>query len=111
KQSSKRKLATTKRRDSDIYFVKLPPAPYTYIEGLGYVSRGPSFTSGSLAFHRPHFVRPPVDFVSNGKPIGVYRWTAPDSPVVKLDRGPYLFNGKPRGDVFDGNNRPNDLLK
>ena len=117
---TKKKLRPGKKRprpDSDIYYIKLPPTPYNYVPGLGYISQPPTFSTSHLAGPRPQrpvqnpFIKLPIDFVSNGKPTAVYRYpskdqtkkpTMPqyhkhklDSPVIRLNRGPYYFNGKP----------------
>lgn len=107
--------------NSPIYYIRLPPSPYVFVPGLGYVS--PPQTSGFAAYNP--LINLPVDFVSNGKPTSVYQWSPhtspvplipaptpaptttttttqrpykpkpkPDSSVTNL-KGPYLFNGKP----------------
>ncbi|MPC41437.1 hypothetical protein E2C01_035027 [Portunus trituberculatus] len=54
--------------DSPIYYIRLPPSPYVYMPGLGYVSP-----------NRNHFtfLRPDVNFVNNGKPTNVFHFKAP----------------------------------
>lgn len=105
--------------DSPIYYVRLPPSPYIFVPGMGYVSRPPSLNEpgmlDALTENKPdsssnqgdgirpeNFIHVPIDFVSNGKPTGVY--TLPNEPISKpnpdsgfynLDKGPYLYNGKP----------------
>lgn len=108
--------------NSPVYYIRLPPQPYMYVPGLGYVSQ-----------QAPHamsqFVNLPVSFVANGKPSTIYQWgggldgfpTAappplapvvppqplappvrpkpkPDSAVHRLP-GQFTFNGKPN-DIF-----------
>ncbi|OXU29882.1 hypothetical protein TSAR_001045 [Trichomalopsis sarcophagae] len=108
-----------KKPESEIFFVRLPPTPYSYVPGLGYISQPPSFSTASLAGslakpQRNPFIKLPIDFVSNGKPTAVYRWPPrappskqkpskthhqkyrPDSPIIKLNRGPYIFDGRPK---------------
>ncbi|XP_028048993.2 uncharacterized protein LOC105831416 [Monomorium pharaonis] len=85
--------------ESDIFYIRLPPIPYMFVPGLGYVSQPPTYSSASLKPQIPlvpqvvqlHHVRPvrpqpasqqtvnpfiklPVDFISNGKPTSVYQW-------------------------------------
>ncbi|XP_026804810.1 LOW QUALITY PROTEIN: bromodomain-containing protein 4 [Rhopalosiphum maidis] len=131
--------------DSPMYFIRLPPQPYMYVPGYGYVSqptrlKPPPFTQ------RPHspFLNLPLSYVSNAKPVGIYtlpqqhhgqqhqqqqqqlsvrppkpnrrpqpsttpppppptpppqQQHQPDSPIYNLDKGPYVFNGRPT-DVF-----------
>ncbi|KAK6643035.1 hypothetical protein RUM43_004538 [Polyplax serrata] len=100
--------------DSPTYYIRLPPNPYAFVPGMGYVSRPPSLSdpevfesnkpesptqSGNDLFHDP-FYRLPINFVSNGKPTGVYQLEnepapKPESNFVNLNKGPYVFNGKP----------------
>lgn len=106
--------------NSPIYYIRLPPQPYMFVPGLGYVSQpAPNPMS--------QFVNLPVNFVSNGKPSGIYQWTGgieippvpaphrpappkpkpvkkplkpikPDSTIHRLP-GQFFFNGKP-DDIF-----------
>ncbi|XP_034937181.1 uncharacterized protein [Chelonus insularis] len=97
-------------QDSKIFYVRLPPAPYFYVPGLGYISNPPKFSTSSLKPYQPHshhtnsIIRLPIDFVSNGKPTSVYQWNKnknhkpakkPINSISKLKKGPYIFNGKP----------------
>lgn len=120
--------------DSPVYFIRLPPQPYMYVPGYGYVSQ-PTRLEPPPFTQRPHspFLNLPIGFVSNGKPVGVYtlpqqhqlparpkphrRPQVPQppppppppppqpqqhqqqSPIYNLDKGPYVFNGRP-SDVF-----------
>lgn len=105
-----------KYQDSDIFYIRLPPSPYFFVPGLGYISNPPKFTSASLTPQvqsrpqRPNHQKPkpnpfinlPIDFVSNGKPTGVYQYDKPKKPLKrkdtalsKLRKGPYGFNGRP----------------
>ncbi|XP_046587389.1 uncharacterized protein LOC107222048 [Neodiprion lecontei] len=117
-------------QESNIYYIRLPPTPYIFVPGLGYVSQPPTYSTGhrirpqighvrpQLDPYRPHhpqpiynsplneinpFINLPVDFVSNGKPTGVYQWQSqnyqphkrPETHIATLDKGPYFFNGRP----------------
>ncbi|XP_063993663.1 uncharacterized protein LOC135171203 [Diachasmimorpha longicaudata] len=103
-----------KYKDSKIFYIRLPPSPYFFVPGLGYISNPPKFTASSLGpqensnrSQRPHrpqnsFINLPVEFVSNGKPTGVYQYESPRKPpkrkdtiLSKLRKGPYPFNGRP----------------
>lgn len=141
--------------DSPVYFIRLPPQPYSYVPGYGYVSQ-PTRLEPPPFEQRPHspFLNLPLSFMSNAKPVGVYTLPQqqqqhqyqqqqpqyqpqpqyqqpqyqqppfpgrpkpnrrpqvpaaatpppqpeqqPDSPVYNLDKGPYVFNGRPT-DVF-----------
>ncbi|RZF47847.1 hypothetical protein LSTR_LSTR010637 [Laodelphax striatellus] len=101
--------------DSPIYYVRLPPSPYMFVPGVGYVSQPPSIRPPPVRTPPDSpFVDLPLQFVSNAKPTGVYSWSAPahvpqrppqpqpprrQSPITTLDKGPYLFNGRPT-DIF-----------
>ncbi|CAH0564945.1 unnamed protein product [Brassicogethes aeneus] len=96
--------------NSPIYYIRLPPQPYMFIPGLGYVSQPPQNPADP-------FVNVPISFISNGKPGNIYQWSGametfpeeppkpkptrkplPDSNIHKLP-GQYSFNGKPE-DIF-----------
>ncbi|XP_074040876.1 uncharacterized protein [Leptinotarsa decemlineata] len=110
--------------NSPIYYIRLPPQPYMFVPGLGYVSQpAPSPVS--------QFVNLPMSFVANGKPSTIYQWSGafqgfptqapppskftgvpsavskpqkpakkplPDSTIHRLPQ-PFAFNGKPQ-DIF-----------
>ncbi|XP_014601246.1 PREDICTED: uncharacterized protein LOC106785370 [Polistes canadensis] len=146
-----------KYHESNIFYIRLPPTPYMFVPGLGYISQPPTYSTANLRPHIPQskpsrpqvqtyrrpnpFIKLPIDFVSNGKPTSVYHWQKkkpltnvklttdspitnlddlkpgfvnngkpttiyqwhtnlkpgkrPDNYVNNLDKGPYLFNGKP----------------
>ncbi|KAL5244062.1 hypothetical protein ACI65C_011472 [Semiaphis heraclei] len=137
--------------DSPVYFIRLPPQPYMYVPGYGYVSQ-PTRLEPPPFTQRPHspFLNLPLSYVSNAKPVGIYtlpqqhhnqqhnqyqhqqqaqqhlpgrpqkpnrrpqptstpppppppppppQQQQPDSPIYHLDKGPYVFNGRP-SDVF-----------
>lgn len=108
---TKRKVANPKPTlDSPIYYIRLPPQPYMFIPGLGYVSQPTEPRPDSL-------LNVPVNFISNGKPASIYQWNgafagfetpvkqAPKPEIVKKTKpidsrihripGKYAFNGKP----------------
>lgn len=130
--------ARPNKPDSPVYFIRLPPQPYMYVPGYGYVSQ-PTRLEPPPFTQQPHspFLNLPLGYVSNGKPVGIYTLpqqpyqpqslpnrpkphrrpqfplTTPpppppppptqhhetDSPVYNLDKGPYVFNGRP-DDVY-----------
>lgn len=65
----------------------------------------------------------PLQFLANGKPTHIYtldneiqtaplkpiKPSPPDSPIYNLDKGPYVFNGKPADTIFLLRNAYNDL--
>ncbi|KAK0168031.1 hypothetical protein PV327_001872 [Microctonus hyperodae] len=101
-----------KQQESNVYYVRLPPTPYYFVPGLGYISNPPTYSTSSLrpqnsqsiySQHINSFINLPIDFVSNGKPTSVYQWEnnnrksgkRPNTLINKLKKGPYEFNGKP----------------
>lgn len=107
--------------DSPIYYIRLPPTPYVFVPGLGYVSQPPPPPSPLSSPINP-FINLPIDFIANGKPTNIYQWSGapalepgmthrptlpsypypkpkPDSSVNSLNKGPYMFNGRP-SDVY-----------
>ncbi|XP_014244481.1 uncharacterized protein LOC106663840 [Cimex lectularius] len=97
--------------DSPVYYIRLPPSPYMLVPGLGYVSRPPTLRPPPVVQPRPpsQFINLPLEFISNGKPTGVYTFPQ-DSPVVNLNKGPYLYNGRP-SDIFLLRNTYNALYE
>lgn len=109
----RKRVRTRPQYNSPVYYIRLPPQPYMFVPGLGYVSQ-PSTNPIS------QFVNVPVSFVANGKPSAIYQWgggldtfptAAPpppprpkptvkpvDSAIHRLP-GKYTFNGKPN-DIF-----------
>ncbi|XP_012152677.2 uncharacterized protein LOC105664115 [Megachile rotundata] len=103
-------------QESDIFYIRLPPTPYMFVPGLGYVSQPPTYSTANLrpqiSYARPRpkpaqpvnpFIKLPIDFVSNGKPTAVYQWQKKpskkptDSPITNLDSlsAEFVNNGKP----------------
>ncbi|XP_076751582.1 uncharacterized protein LOC143432214 [Xylocopa sonorina] len=101
-------------QESDIFYIRLPPAPYMFVPGFGYISQPPTYSTASLRPHTPYarpgkpkpanpFINLPIDFVSNGKPTSVYHWQKKtnkkptDSPITNLDSlsADFVNNGKP----------------
>lgn len=110
---SRMRPGNKKPGNSPIYYIRLPPTPYIFIPGVGYVSNPPQIQPPPVVQTRPdsQFLNVPVRYVSNGKPTGVYTLEnelgysnqppAPlkDSPITNLDKGPYVFNGRPN-DIY-----------
>lgn len=66
-------------RDSPIFYVRLPPTPYMYVPGMGYISQPPTIRPMAIAPPMPPpvvnpFINVPVNFIANGKPTNVYEW-------------------------------------
>ncbi|CAK1547333.1 unnamed protein product [Leptosia nina] len=87
--------------NSPIFYIRLPPTPYMFVPGLGYVSQPPSLgppmppmMPQGMGPQDP-FINLPLDFVSNGKPTGVYQWSgAPQFPQMsQMPMGPFSYGG------------------
>lgn len=89
-------------RNSPIFYIRLPPTPYMFIRGLGYISNPPTiqplptpvnpFNFNPNPYQSPYmpmpatnpymqqppnpFINLPVNYVSNAKPVGVYQYQA-----------------------------------
>jgi hypothetical protein len=67
-------------KNSPIFYIRLPPTPYMFVPGLGYISQPPSYTPMAPV---PQPISPfynlPLDFISNGKPTNIYQWGSPAS--------------------------------
>ncbi|KAF3423883.1 hypothetical protein E2986_05898 [Frieseomelitta varia] len=121
--------------ESNIFYIRLPPTPYMFVPGLGYISQPPTYSTANLrpqvSYARPArpkppyqqpanpFIKLPIDFVSNGKPTSVYQWQKKtskkpiDSPITKLDSlsAEFVSNGKPTSIYqWQSNPRPADDL-
>lgn len=85
--------------NSPIFYIRLPPTPYMFVPGLGYVSQPPSIGPPMAPPVPPQvadpFINLPLDFVSNGKPTGVYQWAgAPGYPGPQVD--PFGYGPPPQ---------------
>ncbi|KAG5673733.1 hypothetical protein PVAND_003753 [Polypedilum vanderplanki] len=110
-------------KNSPIYYIRLPPTPYMFVPGLGYISQPPSYAPMAPPPPPPaisSFYNLPLDFISNGKPTNIYQYQSPafapqpqfipqapsypmyqrpqrpyhESKVTNL-KGAFLFNGRP----------------
>ncbi|XP_035897425.1 AF4/FMR2 family member lilli [Anopheles stephensi] len=139
-------------KNSPIYYIRLPPTPYMFVPGVGYISQPPTIQPMAapvpqypqLAPPPPVTMSPfyqlPINFVSNGKPSGIYQWNgapaapaAPPQPTFALPyprpqrpafapspfiqdskithlKGPFLFNGRPE-EIFLLQNTFNPLFQ
>ncbi|KAK3854370.1 hypothetical protein Pcinc_039148 [Petrolisthes cinctipes] len=65
--------------NSPIYYIRLPPSPYVYMPGLGYVSPNTNALD---------FLRPNVPFLNNGKPSSVYHFKSPIQHITTTTSPP-----------------------
>lgn len=90
--------------NSPIFYIRLPPTPYMFVPGLGYVSQPPTLGPAmppmlpqGVPSPADPFINLPIDFVSNGKPTGVYQWSGapgyPSGPQMTMD--PYGYGSQP----------------
>lgn len=81
--------------NSPIFYIRLPPTPYMFVPGLGYVSQPPNIGPPMSPFSPPGvppqvdpFINLPLDFVSNGKPTGVYQWSGSEGYQPQVPQMP-----------------------
>lgn len=76
-------------QNSPIYYIRLPPTPYMFVPGMGYISQPPTIQPLASPFPMPHpirqvpinpFINLPINFITNGKPTNIYQWSAPPPP-------------------------------
>lgn len=76
-------------QNSPIYYIRLPPTPYMFVPGMGYISQPPTIQPLASPFPMPHpirqvpinpFINLPINFITNGKPTNIYQWSAPAPP-------------------------------
>ncbi|XP_077299886.1 uncharacterized protein LOC143920797 [Arctopsyche grandis] len=90
--------------NSPIYYIRLPPTPYMFVPGLGYISQPPSVGPPVPPPVNP-FINVPIEFVSNGKPTNVYQWNgAPTYQAPAVNPYNQLFS-RPQ---VSRPSRPND---
>lgn len=72
-------------KNSPIYYIRLPPTPYMFVPGLGYISQPPTYTPmiAPPVPPVPSYSPPvsqlynlPINFLANGKPTNIYSWPA-----------------------------------
>lgn len=72
-------------QNSPIFYIRLPPTPYMFVPGMGYISQPPTIQPIATQYPLPPpqpihpmpmnpFINLPVNFLSNGKPTSVYQW-------------------------------------
>jgi hypothetical protein len=73
-------------KNSPIYYIRLPPTPYMFVPGLGYVSQPPTYNPLPAPLPPPPqmpvspFYNLPINFLANGKPTNIYNWPSPAAP-------------------------------
>lgn len=114
-------------RNSPIFYIRLPPTPYMFIRGLGYISNPPTITPlptpvPSFGYPSPYqnpymsmpaanpymqpsnpFINMPLNFMSNAKPVGVYQYQSQPPPTMRF---PMNVNGYGQNQVAPLRQRP-----
>lgn len=84
-RANRRKPASS-QQNSPIFYIRLPPTPYMFVPGMGYISQPPTIQPIAAQFAAPPpppqlhrvpmnpFINVPVSFLSNGKPTNIYQW-------------------------------------
>lgn len=87
-RANRRKPASN--QNSPIFYIRLPPTPYMFVPGTGYISQPPTYQPlGTPQYQMPQHLPPPqpiqhvnpflnlpINFLANGKPSNVYQWNA-----------------------------------
>lgn len=122
-RANKRRPGTAK--NSPIFYIRLPPTPYMFVPGMGYISQPPTMQPLTPQYPINPFINVPITYLSNAKPTGVFPWNQqtptnfaapqfpsylpprpqkPYRPKPQMPTGPdskitqlgsYLFNGRP----------------
>lgn len=95
---NRRRPATGSYKNSPIYYIRLPPTPYMFVPGIGYISQPPSYAPMTPV---PQPISPffnvPIDFISNGKPTRVYQW---GNPASQFTPQPQFIQPTPQFDPY-----------
>lgn len=95
--SNRRRPASGSFKNSPIFYIRLPPTPYMFVPGLGYISQPPTYTPMTPAPPVPQPISPfynlPLDFISNGKPTNIYQW---GSPAPQFNPQPQYMQPSPQ---------------
>lgn len=119
-RANRRRPTNGAYENSPIYYIRLPPTPYMFVPGFGYISQPPQIQAQQMFQPQPQqppqnpFINLQIPFVSNGKPENVYNFGPQfpsylpprptsvkqkpsyvnDSKIHHL-KGQFLFNGRP----------------
>lgn len=72
-RANKRRPANA-HKNSPIFYIRLPPTPYMYIPGMGYISQPPTIQPLTPQYPVNPFINLPITYLSNAKPTGVFPW-------------------------------------
>lgn len=110
--------------NSPIYYIRLPPTPYMFVPGLGYISQPPSIQPMNALAPVPQipppispmsslspmsqygghgfnpFINLPLNFVSNGKPTNIYQWSGANRFQPNLQYNPMGYPQRPHRPSF-----------
>jgi hypothetical protein len=114
-RNNQRRRPQGNTKNSPIYYIRLPPTPYMYVPGLGYISQPPTLApispvapissfggqqyggnqfggnqyGGSQFNGNPYGASPfyniPLNFLANGKPSSIYQWNGGPSIAPQYD--------------------------
>ncbi|KAH0945960.1 hypothetical protein HN011_009273 [Eciton burchellii] len=98
--TTKDKLRESKKyQESDIFYIRLPPTPYMFVPGLGYISQPPTYSTSAL---KPQLALIPqllqLPHVRPAQPVQPVQFQLPSpqstNPLIKLPID-FVSNGKP----------------
>lgn len=70
-RANKRRPAS---KNSPIFYIRLPPTPYMFVPGMGYISQPPTIQPLTPQYPINPFINLPLTYLSNAKPTGVFPW-------------------------------------
>lgn len=77
-RANKRRPGASK--NSPIFYIRLPPTPYMFVPGMGYISQPPTIQPLTPQYPPINpFINLPLTYLSNAKPTGVFPWNQPTS--------------------------------
>lgn len=104
-RANKRRPGQTK--NSPIFYIRLPPTPYMFVPGMGYISQPPTIQPLTPQYPINPFINLPITYLSNAKPTGVFPWNqqattnfgTPQFPSYLPQRPQKPYRPKPQAGV------------
>lgn len=87
-RANKRRPGASK--NSPIFYIRLPPTPYMFVPGMGYISQPPTIQPLTPQYPINPFINLPLTYLSNAKPTGVFPWNQ-QPPTNQLNFGAPQF--------------------
>lgn len=92
-RANKRKPA----KNSPIFYIRLPPTPYMFVPGMGYISQPPTIQPLTPQYPPMNpFINLPITYLSNAKPTGVFPWNQQAQPNYAAPQFPSYLPPRPQ---------------